>query len=98
MREQFGAAYCLPEKNTILESVDIFVFEKAFIKTADGSEEDDRVDIIEVRVPRMALQNTKSGNHSPKCHYPKTIKYETDVIQVGLTMFRAPPTSYIHHS
>ena len=55
LREQFRRHDRLPEHEAVLEAVNAPVLGQSLVEAADGREEDDGVDIVEVRVPCVPL-------------------------------------------
>ena len=50
-RQRLGGADGLPEQHAVLQTVDPAVFRKLFVETVDRREENNSVDVVEVRVP-----------------------------------------------
>ena len=55
LAEELAPDDALPEYERVLQAVHAPVLGEALVEAADGREEDDGVDVVEVRVPRVPL-------------------------------------------
>ena len=62
LRKQLGRDDRLPEHVAVLEAVHAPVLGEALVEAGDGREEDDRVAVVKVRVPRGTLRERKSDD------------------------------------
>ena len=82
--EQLRAHDGLPEDDRVLQAVDVAVLRELLVEAGYRRQEQDGLDVVEVRQPRVSLDRTSAraeGEHTR-----------------GPTVVRAPPTSNIRHS
>lgn len=58
LRKELRRADGLPDEQAILKAVDPPIFSKPLVKAADGSQKDESVHVIKVRVPCVSLETS----------------------------------------
>ena len=78
LRKDLGRTDSLPEQQTILQAVHPLVLGEGLVEAVDRRKENNRVDVVEVRIPRVPLEiSSENGRRHPEttvCHVPAIVR------------------------